>query len=211
MRRTTPSEARAKLIVGLGNPGLSYGLTRHNAGAEAVLSFAKKNKFIFKADRSLKSLIAEKMFQGHAVYLALPQTFMNLSGEALLALMRKKRINTVNILIVCDDVALTPGEIKIKPRGSAGGHNGLASVIEHLGTTEVARLRIGIGRPETGASLSDYVLSPFSKPERLLLKKVLRDVPYAFETWILEGIDHCMNRFNNKSKVREEYSKHEKV
>ena len=203
MRRTAPSEARAKLIVGLGNPGLSYGLTRHNAGAEAVLNFAKKNKFIFKADRSLKSLIAEKMFQGHAVYLLLPQTFMNLSGEAVLALARKKRIDTAHMLIVCDDVALVPGEIKIKPRGSAGGHHGLASVIEHLGTIEVARLRIGIGRPETGASLSDYVLSPFSKPERLLLKKILRDVPQAFETWILEGIDHCMNRFNGKIPMAE--------
>jgi len=206
-----PPEARAKLIVGLGNPGLSYRRTRHNAGAQAVLSFAKKNKFIFKADRSLKSLVAEKMFQGHAVYLALPQTFMNLSGEAVLALTRKKKINTASILIVCDDMAIAPGEIKIKPRGSAGGHNGLASVIEYLSTTEVARLRIGIGRPEAAASLSDYVLSPFSKAERLLLQKVLENVPCVLEAWILEGIDHCMNRFNNKSKVREELPKHEKV
>ena len=211
MRRTIPPERRAKLIVGLGNPGLRYRTTRHNAGAEAVLSFAKKNKFIFKADRSLKSLVAEKMFQGHAVYLALPQTFMNLSGEAVLALARKKKISAASILVVFDDVALAPGEIKIKPRGSAGGHHGLTSVIERLGTAELARLRIGIGRPETGASLSDYVLSPFSKPERLLLQKVLSDVPCVLEAWILEGIDHCMNRWNNKNKVREELSPHEKV
>jgi PTH1 family peptidyl-tRNA hydrolase len=204
-------EARARLIVGLGNPGLTYRATRHNAGAQAVLNFAKKNKFVFKADRSLKSLVAEKMFQGHAVYLALPQTFMNLSGEAVLALARKKKINANHILIVCDDVALAPGEIKIKPSGSAGGHNGLASVIQHLGTTEVARLRIGIGRLATAASLSDYVLSPFSKAERLLLQKVLRDVVCALQAWILEGMDHCMNRWNNRSKVREEYSRHEKV
>ena len=151
------------------------------------------------------------MFQGHAVYLALPQTFMNLSGEAVFALARKKRINTGRILIVCDDVAIAPGEIKIQSSGSAGGHNGLTSVIEHLGTTEVARLRIGIGRPETAVSLSDYVLSPFSKPERLLLQRVLRDVSCVLEAWILEGIDHCMNRFNNKSRVREELPKHEKV
>ena len=196
MRRTVPPEAGARLIVGLGNPGLTYRGTRHNTGAQAVESFAKKNKFIFKIDRSLKSLVAEKIFQGHAVYLAVPQTFMNLSGESVLALARKKRINTGNILIVCDDAALVPGGIKIKPRGSAGGHNGLASVIERLGTTEVARLRIGIGRPKTAVSLSDYVLSPFSKPERLLIQKVLRDVTCVLEAWILEGIDHCMNRFN---------------
>lgn len=206
-----PLEAGARLIVGLGNPGLTYRATRHNAGAEAVGGFAKKNKFIFKTDRSLRSLVAEKMFQGHVVILALPQTFMNLSGEAVLALARKKKIDAGRILIVCDDVALALGEIKIKPHGSAGGHNGLASVIQHLGTPEVARLRIGIGRPETVASLSDYVLSPFSKPQRLLLQKVLRDVPCALEAWILEGIEHCMNRWNNKSKIREELSKHEKV
>ena len=211
MRRTAPPEAKAKLIVGLGNPGLTYRSTRHNAGAQAVLNFAKKNKFTFKADRSLKSLVAEKMFQGQAICLALPQTFMNLSGEAVSALARKKRIDAGRIFIVCDDVALALGEIKIKPRGSAGGHNGLASVIQHLGTIEVARLRIGIGSPGTAASLSDYVLSPFNKGERPLLQKVLRDAPCILEAWILEGIDHCMNRWNNKSKVREEYSKHEKL
>jgi PTH1 family peptidyl-tRNA hydrolase len=196
VRQTVLSKARVKLIVGLGNPGLSYRATRHNAGARALEYFAKKNKFIFKADRSLKSLVAEKTFRGHAVCLVLPQTFMNLSGEAVFVLVRKKRIAASDILVACDDAAIALGKIKIKARGSDGGHNGLASIIERLGTRDIPRLRIGIGHPGRAASLSDYVLSSFGKEEEAALQKVLEKAASVLGAWVLEGIDYCMNHFN---------------
>lgn len=192
-------EPGCKLIVGLGNPGLAYRSTRHNIGFAAVERLARENRFFFKLNRSFKSLIASGKIKNLNVCLALPQTFMNLSGEAVVSIVRKKHIPLSDILIVSDDVALPLGTIKIKPRGSDGGHKGLASCIEKLGTREIPRLRIGIGR-EDKTTLTDFVLSRFDKSEEPVLNKALLRAVEAIEVWTDEGIDACMNRFNIKAK-----------
>lgn len=135
--------------------------------------------------------------------MALPQTFMNCSGEALRALAKARRLDPDHILIVCDDVALPLGVLRIKPKGSDGGHKGLASVVEQLKTKDIARLRIGIGRKTLAGDLADYVLSPFCRQERAVLKDVFKKTTAAMETWIAEGVHACMNHFNKKTKGEE--------
>lgn len=193
---SVPETKKIKLIVGLGNPGAAYKKTRHNAGALAVEKLAGKNRFLFKRNRSFKSLIASGKIQGESACLALPQTFMNLSGEAVALLMRKKRILPEDILVVCDDAALPLGTFKVKAGGSDGGHNGLASIIEKLGTKDFPRLRLGIGG--TQGDLSDYVLSSFKKDEEPVMREALDKSVEIMETWLAQGIDTCMNRFNRK-------------
>jgi PTH1 family peptidyl-tRNA hydrolase len=189
-------EAGCKLIVGLGNPGHRYRGTRHNAGFQAVEKLARKKRFVFKTHRSLKSLIAQGKIQGCPVCLALPQTFMNLSGEALRLLVKKTNAGIEDILIVYDEIALPLGSLKIKAQGSAGGHRGLASVIESLGTRDIARMRLGIAADGERGDLSDYVLSRFGRSEGPVWERVLATAAEAMEVWITEGIDPCMNRFN---------------
>ena len=123
---------------------------------------------------------------------------MNLSGEAVLPYCKKKKIALTDILVVYDDAEFPLGTLKVKAKGSDGGHNGLASIIEKLGTMDVARLRLGIGRDGAQDHLSDYVLSVFSKEERPEFAKVLERAVEAMSVWINEGIDRCMNRFNTK-------------
>jgi PTH1 family peptidyl-tRNA hydrolase len=192
---------RVKLVVGLGNPGVSYRFTRHNAGAEAVGRFAKANGLVFKSNRSFKSLIAGTIAEGQTVCLVLPQTFMNRSGVAVAALVRKKNIAFKDILVVYDDAALLLGAIKMKARGSAGGHLGMASVIEWLGTQDFNRLRIGVDAPARGEDLADYCLSRFSKTEERIIHQVYKFASDAIEVWLTQGIDASMNRFNKKGKM----------
>jgi PTH1 family peptidyl-tRNA hydrolase len=190
--------SRPKLVVGLGNPGLTYKGTRHNAGALAVERLAKNLGFSFRINRSLKSFLATGKTGEVEVLLLLPQTFMNLSGDAVLALKRKKGIPLSHILVVCDDVALPLGSIKIKPKGSDGGHNGLASIIERLGAKDFARLRLGIGCSEKPLDLSAYVLARFHKSEERIVDAMVEQAAQAMEMWVGGTIDKCMNRFNTK-------------
>lgn len=187
-----------KIVIGLGNPGLVYRGTRHNAGATALQAFAKKHRFVFKSDRSFKSLIAEKGRGPEAVCLALPQTFMNLSGEAVVLIARRKGIAPADLLVVYDDVALPLGHLRARPAGSAGGHNGLASVIEHLKTAEVPRLRLGVGRGDDRIDLRDHVLSRFSRQEAPEVRRMVDRAAEAIDVWISQGIQPCMNLFNTK-------------
>jgi len=187
-----------KLIIGLGNPGVSYKATRHNAGAMAVERLAKKEKLVFKANRSFKSYTASGKMNGKSVCLALPQTFMNLSGEAVEALVKKKRITHQDVLIVYDDANLLLGEIKAKPKGSDGGHHGLASVIEKLGSRDIPRLRLGIGCQGLRGDLTDHVLSRFDKEEADIIEGILEKATEAIKIWVLEGMDKCMNACNAK-------------
>lgn len=191
-----------KLIVGLGNPGAAYQRTRHNAGALAVERLARDNRGVFKPHRSFKSLLASwPRGTGHVIAV-LPQTYMNLSGEAVAALVRKKGVRPQDLLVVYDDVALPLGEMRLKPSGSSGGHNGLDSCIERLGTKDFARLRLGIAgaRGRARDDLSDYVLSKFSKDEASVLKGVLEKACEAMETWVEKGLEPAMNRYNKKEK-----------
>jgi len=196
--RSVSGKKKTKLIVGLGNPGLSYKKTRHNAGAQAVEKLAKEHNFCFRPNRSFKSLIASGRLGVFPVCLALPQTFMNLSGEAVAALVRKKGVSFQDLLVVCDDVALPPGDLKVKLKGGDGGHKGLASIIERLGTRDFPRLRLGVGRDPGGRELADYVLSVFKTDEEPLLHKALDKALEAMECWVAEGIHCCMNRYNTK-------------
>lgn len=186
----------SKLIVGLGNPRLPYGGTRHNIGAEAVERLAKELGLTLCLHRPLKSSLAKGKIGDSDVFLLLPQTFMNLSGDAVLALMKGKRISLNRLLVVCDDVALPLGCLRMRPRGSAGGHRGLASVIEKIGTGDFARLRLGIGSRDNQGDLSDYVLARFEKKEEPEVRKMLKGAVAAIEMWVGAPIDKCMSRFN---------------
>lgn len=190
-----PDKAVAKVIIGLGNPDPEYSYTRHNAGAQAVRRLAKKNKFVFKMNRSFKSFLAQGKIGGRNVFLFLPQTFMNISGEAVVVFLRKKHIALENILVVYDDVSLPLGELRVRARGSAGGHNGLASVIQKLATKDFARLRIGIGGRAYN-DLSTYVLAGFSEDEKSLLNETLDRAVEGINMWVCDGIDKCMHRYN---------------
>lgn len=189
-----------KLIIGLGNPGASYKATRHNAGAMAVERLAKKEKLVFKANRSFKSYIATGKLNNEPVCLALPQTFMNLSGEAVEALTKKKRVALQDVLVVYDDVNLLLGRIKAKPKGADGGHHGLANVIEKLGSRDIPRLRLGIGCQGLRGDLTDHVLSRFDKEETGIIEGILEKATEAIKIWALEGMDKCMNACNTITK-----------
>ncbi len=188
-----------RLIVGLGNPGEDYRDTRHNAGFSVVKNLAALYNISFKKEKDSLSLVGSGRISNHEVILAMPLTFMNLSGIAVSSLLRKHRIELKNVLIVCDDLDLELGRIKIRPMGSAGGHNGLKSIIGSLKSNEFARLRIGIGRPDRkNADTSDYVLSAFAKHEKEQYRDMLKKASECCQFWVEEGIVKCMDIFNTR-------------
>lgn len=191
-----------KLIVGLGNPGASYQHTRHNAGALAVEKLVRACHSSFRPNRSFKSFLASLKRADGQVVAALPQTYMNLSGEAVAALARKKGVAPGDLLVVHDDIALPLGQMRLKGSGSDGGHNGVFSVIERLGTKDFARLRLGIAGTSVYDDLSDYVLSRFTKEEEPLLKGMLEKACEAMEMWMQAGLERAMNRYNKKEEKR---------
>jgi len=184
-----------KLIVGLGNPGPRYQLTRHNAGFMAVDLLAEKWQTGFDTQKH-KALLAEARINQERVQLAKPLTFMNLSGEAVGELARYYKIDLADILVIYDDLDLEVGKLRLRPRGQSGGHKGMASVMEHLRSEQVARLKIGIGRPEHGGDTIRYVLSPFDDRQWQELETVWERVLQAVEVWLREGLETAMNRFN---------------
>lgn len=184
-----------KLIVGLGNPGREYETTRHNIGFKVASTLAAKCGIKLNS-KAFKSLIGKGRIFGRDIIIALPQTHMNNSGEAVKALLSRKRVDLKNLLVICDDVNLSLGVIRIRPKGSSGGHRGLESVIEHLGSEEFSRLRLGIGKEGLRTDLSDYVLSPFNKTETITLGAVVESAISCCEAWIKEGAGHAAHRFN---------------
>ncbi len=189
-----------KLIVGLGNPGRSYANTRHNIGSLVIKELAEARGGVFKNDSRVSSLTARLDLAGEAVVLAAPATFMNLSGAAVNLLLKKYSIDDLaSLLVVCDDLDLSWGRLKIKPSGSSAGHRGIKSIIEHLNTDKFARLRVGIGRPQQkGHEISDYVLSHFTRQEKKALEEVLQRASLCCQAWIAQGITKCMDMFNQK-------------
>jgi PTH1 family peptidyl-tRNA hydrolase len=190
-----------KLIIGLGNPGKDYIDSRHNIGFNLVRRLAKSQKIPLKKDSQSRSLSAEGTIAGQKVMLALPLTFMNLSGDAVRRLVLRYRVQPRNLLVVCDDLDLELGRIKIRPCGSCGGHRGLGSIIDSLGSSDFARLRIGIGRPTRNISARDYVLSAFGASEKKKLKETLKRSVDCCRAWITQGIESCMNNFNKSLPV----------
>lgn len=187
-----------QLIVGLGNPGKGYEYTRHNFGFLAVARLAKEFGLKFSKSTSLKSFVAEGSIEGHDTCLLLPQTFMNNSGTAVQEAARRKSIAPENILVVCDDLNLDFGQFRLRPNGSDGGHNGLVSVIAHLASKEFARLRLGIGRPQSKEETVDFVLTNFSKEERKELPALLEEAVRCCAVWLTQGTAKAMNQFNQR-------------
>lgn len=187
-----------KLIVGLGNPGLIYAGSRHNIGFAVLKSLAGSLKAVLKRDNSSSALVGIAKLGREELILALPQTFMNLSGIAVNSLLKKFKAKPENLLVVCDDLDLELGRMKIRQFGSSGGHRGLTSIIEHLGTRNFNRLRIGIGRPKNAADAAEYVLSGFSPKEKMILQEIKEDALNCCMSWVEKGIVETMNMFNKK-------------
>lgn len=185
------------IIAGLGNPEKKYEKTRHNIGFDAVISFASKHNIELNKNK-FKSIYGEGKINGEKVYVVLPQTYMNLSGDSISELASFYKISAENIIIVNDDISLNPGRLRIRAKGSAGGHNGLKSIINRLGSDNFPRIKIGVGSPEhKDYDLADFVLGKFSDEEIKTLKPVVENVCDAIECIIVSGIDRAMNKYNN--------------
>ena len=186
-----------KLIVGLGNPGREYRDTRHNVGFMVVDEIAKRHNLSFAmAPSQVPETFVAKKFGPEPVLVAKPLTFMNRSGDAVAALARYYDIAAGDLLVVVDEVALPFGRLRARARGSAGGHNGLKSTIERLGTTEFPRLRLGVGRGDTRRDLADHVLSKFEADEQTVLEEFIARAADAAEMFAAEGIAQVMNTYN---------------
>jgi PTH1 family peptidyl-tRNA hydrolase len=194
-----------KAIIGLGNPGMKYAGTRHNIGFDAVTAIADKYNLSIN-NKKFKGVYADGHIAGEKVLLIQPQTFMNLSGECVREVADFYKLNPDEIIIICDDINLDVGRLRIRKKGSAGGHNGLKNIIAHLGTEEFPRIRVGVGEKTEGWDLADYVLARFDKDSEPVIREALANVVGAVETWISEGIDAAMNRFNVSAKKKEESS-----
>lgn len=188
-----------KLIVGLGNPGMQYAATRHNIGFEVIDSIADtynisviKNKY--------KALIGEGILAGEKVILMKPQTFMNLSGEAVKSCMDFHKIAIQDLIVIYDDISLEVGQLRLRETGSAGGHNGIKNIIMHMGTQEFNRVRVGVGEKPAGWDLAQYVLGRFSPEELKVIAPQTVEAAKAVEVIISQGMQKAMNHYNIKVK-----------
>jgi len=189
-----------KLIVGLGNPGLFYAGSRHNVGAEVVKLLARNLKSSFKRDSAIFALVSKVKIDQHEVVLILPQTYMNLSGKAVNVCFKKFKVSPQDLLVVCDDLDLELGRIKIRSSGTSGGQRGLASIIESLGTNEFSRLRIGIDRPKNSADAADYVLKGFLRSQKKIVETAKENAVNCCISWAQNGVTETMNTFNIRSR-----------
>jgi peptidyl-tRNA hydrolase, PTH1 family len=186
-----------KLIVGLGNPGKNYENTRHNIGSAVVKALGKKHGVVLKRGLFGSSLSAKIRINGQLCLLAVPLSYMNLSGGAVKSLMAKHKVDLNDLIVVHDELDLEAGKIKIKANGSSGGHNGLESVIGVLKNNEFCRLRLGIGRPgQKSADIAAYVLSAFKKSEAASVSEVIEKACQALELWVEAGTQQSMNTIN---------------
>lgn len=188
---------RTKIVVGLGNPGRQYAQTRHNFGFLVVEELARRTSAPAPRKR-MNAEITEARFDGDRLVLAMPQTYMNDSGIAVREIMRWYKVPPEDVLIVVDDLDLRYGQIRLRARGSAGGHNGLKSIFGEIGTQEIPRLRLGIGR--SGTHAIGHVLARFSEEEQQKLPEVLGEATDAVETWLRKGSLEAMNLINGASR-----------
>lgn len=187
------------MIVGLGNPGLAYAASRHNIGFTVLKLLASSLKINFKRDFSVSALVGRPRGSQPDLILALPQTYMNLSGIAVKGLLKKFKLSPQELLVVCDDLDLELGRMKLRPQGSSGGQRGMVSIIEHLGTQDFSRLRIGIGRPQNSQDAADYVLAGFSRKEKAQVRQTAEDAVNCCLSWVANGTVQTMNTFNTRS------------
>ena len=184
------------LIVGLGNPGAEYARTRHNAGFLLVERLAERWTARWGYERKFNARIARAERAGQSIMICEPQTYMNSSGEAVGSVSEFYRVPASRLLVVVDDADLPFGEIRLRPGGSSGGHHGLESIEQRLGTREYARLRIGIGRQQGAREITDYVLGRFRLTEAAVVDKILSAASDQVECWLESGIQKAMSQFN---------------
>jgi len=185
------------LIVGLGNPGSEYARTRHNAGFLAVARLADRWKASWSYKKKFEAQLAKVQWaEGGTVWLCEPQTYMNSSGDAVGAVVDFYRVGLPRLLVIVDDADLPLGELRLRPGGSSGGHHGLESIEQRLGTRDYARLRIGIGRLAGPRQITGYVLGRFDSTEAALVDKVLAAACDQAECWLNAGIQKAMSQFN---------------
>lgn len=187
-----------KLLVGLGNPGAEYQNTRHNVGFITLGYLAEQLGVQFNKEKFF-ARVGEVNYHGEKLLLMLPQTFMNKSGQAVRAAMDFYKLDIADLLVIFDDMDLPCGELRVRQKGSAGGHNGMKNVISALGNNQnIARLKIGISHPVFGDTV-DYVLGKFSEDEQNLLRPAVKSAAAAALVWLDEGIGAAMNQFNGKA------------
>ncbi len=186
-----------KIIVGLGNPTDEYTGTRHNIGFSA-LDYIADRAGIKVHDKKFKALCGSGVIAGQKVILVKPQTYMNLSGEAVIEVVNYYKCSVDDVLIIYDDICLEPGFIRIREKGSAGGHNGIKNIIKHLGTENFSRIRIGVGEKPKDWDLADYVLGHFSTEETKIIRNTFDEVFEAVELYLQGNLQAAMNLFNKK-------------
>ncbi|NMO97744.1 aminoacyl-tRNA hydrolase [Paenibacillus lemnae] len=184
-----------KWIVGLGNPGPAYEKTRHNVGFMALDELASRHGMTFNQNK-FKSVVAEGLINGTKTILIKPMTFMNLSGEAVRAYMDYYKAELSDMIVVYDDLDTAVGRIRLRYQGSAGGHNGIKSIIQHTGTQTFNRVRMGISRPEPGYAVVDYVLGAFPKKEKELLGQMIQSTCDSLEYSLDHTFEQTMQKFN---------------
>lgn len=185
------------IIVGLGNPGSKYEGTRHNAGFETVDRLANEYGLALDFIKH-EAMCAKGMIEGNKVILAKPTTYMNLSGKSVRQLVNFYKIKEEELIIIYDDISLAPGQLRIRKKGSAGGHNGIKSIIEQLGTDTFTRIKVGVGSKPAGWDLADFVLGHFQGNEVEIMKEAYKQAASAVVDIIKNGPDHAMNEFNSK-------------
>ncbi|MCS1352379.1 aminoacyl-tRNA hydrolase [Mechercharimyces sp. CAU 1602] len=186
-----------KLIVGLGNPGPRYDLTRHNVGFWVIEELSRRWA-IPVTQSKWKGMKGEGRIANEKVVLLMPMTYMNLSGESVREALDWLKADIDDLLVIYDDLDLSPGSLRLRMKGSAGGHNGMKSIIQHLGTDEFKRMKVGIGRPAKRIPVSDYVLSPFSKEESPLIDEAVGAAGDAVKTWMEDSFLVAMNQYNKR-------------
>lgn len=187
------------IIAGLGNPTKTYEGTRHNIGFMVIDGIGEKYNIDITTKKH-KAFIGRGIIAGERVILAKPQTYMNLSGESIREIADFYKIPPENIIIIYDDISLETGKLRIRKKGSAGGHNGIKSIISHLGTQEFPRIKVGIGNKPEGWDLADYVLSKYSRAERQSVEEALLDITGAVELMVNGDVESAMNKYNGKKR-----------
>ncbi len=185
-----------KIVAGLGNPGKKYEGTPHNTGFEVADELSRLLSCDFRRSLRFKARIASGTGDGQDVLLVKPQTFMNRSGVSVASVMRYRKLTPADLVIVVDDADLPLGRIRIRPNGGSGGHRGMASIIESVGSSDFARVRIGVGHDERGRGLVQHVLSRFSADEREIIGPVIKRAAQAVMCIVSSGAETAMNEFN---------------
>ena len=186
-----------RIIIGLGNPAREYQATRHNIGFDTITRLSDEYNIPLDFKKH-KAICGRGYIGGEKVVLAQPQTYMNLSGESVRELVDFYKVTNEEIIVIYDDVALDVGQLRIRAKGSAGGHNGIKNIIAHLGTQEFPRIRIGVGEKPKNWNLADYVLGRFADEEQPVIREALGRAANACECIITDGIEEAMNRYNRR-------------